>query len=321
MKPTWLEFNTILQGVIGSEALGLSSGSSDRDEQGVCIEPLAEHLTLGSAFEQHVYREAQERTGDVNAKSLPGELDLKVYGLQKFCRLAAAGNPDVLMLLYLPKYTVRNALGGHLLDIREWFVSKEAGARFLGYMQGQRARLLGEKGQKRVNRPELESEHGYDVKYAMHLLRLGYQGVEFLQTGKLLLPMAPPCSVFLKEVRAGGVPLEVVISAADAIEQQLKGLQNTSDLPEHPNRPAIEAWMQEIYLNWWKANQTHLKPEHPHKLVRYQPTFEQAMAQMGSAMAKHKTRLEPDFEDLNAEIIETRRDHCVLNAAKGGSKE
>ena len=36
----------------------------------------------------------------------------------------------------------------------------------------------------RVNRPELIAAHGYDTKYAGHVLRLGYQGIEFLETGR-----------------------------------------------------------------------------------------------------------------------------------------
>jgi hypothetical protein len=31
----------------------------------------------------------------------PGDLDLTVYGLQKFCRLALNGSPTVLLLLFI----------------------------------------------------------------------------------------------------------------------------------------------------------------------------------------------------------------------------
>jgi hypothetical protein len=34
-----------------------------------------------------------------------------------------------------------------------------------------------------VNRAELVEQFGYDTKYAIHTLRLGHQGVEFLETG------------------------------------------------------------------------------------------------------------------------------------------
>src|SRR5688572_31106775 len=41
----------------------------------------------------------------------------------------------------------------------------------------------------RSHRPELEEMYGFDTKYAMHMLRLGFQGVELLTTGRLNLPM------------------------------------------------------------------------------------------------------------------------------------
>jgi hypothetical protein len=39
---------------------------------------------------------------------------------------------------------------------------------------------------------ERSREHGYDTKYAMHALRIGYQGIELLATGRITLPMADP---------------------------------------------------------------------------------------------------------------------------------
>jgi hypothetical protein len=56
----------------------------------------------------------------------------------------------------------------------------------------QRQRLVGERGQRDVNRVELIERFGYDTKYAMHMLRLGHQGVEFLESGRLTLPIRDP---------------------------------------------------------------------------------------------------------------------------------
>jgi hypothetical protein len=62
------------------------------------------------------------------------------------------------------------------------------GSTIHGNLHGQKERLLGSRGQ-RVNRPELVQAHGYDTRYAMHAARLGYQGLELLETGELTLPM------------------------------------------------------------------------------------------------------------------------------------
>lgn len=57
-----------------------------------------------------------------------------------------------------------------------------AAARFLSYLEAQKAAMTGEAG-AHSNRPELIAAHGYDTKYAMHAMRLGYRGVELLTTG------------------------------------------------------------------------------------------------------------------------------------------
>jgi len=45
--------------------------------------------------------------------------------------------------------------------------------------------------------------YGFDTKYAMHMLRLGFQGVELLTTGRLSLPMREPERSYLLDVRRG----------------------------------------------------------------------------------------------------------------------
>jgi hypothetical protein len=54
--------------------------------------------------------------------------------------------------------------------------------------------MLSHEGKGRdVTRPELVEKHGYDTKFAAHMVRLGYQGVELLETGRFTLPL--PASV------------------------------------------------------------------------------------------------------------------------------
>lgn len=75
---------------------GVSSDDTgdDLDLMGICVEPPAEVLGLGD-FEQYEYRDRR-----VNERSREGDTDLVVYGFRKWVRLAAAGNPTVLMLLF-----------------------------------------------------------------------------------------------------------------------------------------------------------------------------------------------------------------------------
>lgn len=71
-----------------------------------------------------------------------GDLDLVVYSLRKYTRLAAAGNPTVLLLLYADPLYATDA-GRELQSHAHLFASREAGHRFLGYLRAQKERLLG----------------------------------------------------------------------------------------------------------------------------------------------------------------------------------
>jgi predicted nucleotidyltransferase len=247
------EDNTILRCVVGSTAYGLNlTESGDRDEVGVCLEPL-EALLGFHEFEQFEFRTATERTGIKDAKSEAGDLDLKIYSLKKFLRLALQGNPSVIELFFTKSYVKVDALGHQLQELYPQVVSRQCGKRFLGYMEAQRQRLLGEVGQKKVNRPELEEKHGYDTKYAMHILRLGMQGVELLETGKISLPFEGEKRDYLLGVRKGLVPINDVLGRAGDLERRLKDLLDDSPLSEHPNEALVEDWMITRYWNWWKA--------------------------------------------------------------------
>lgn len=242
--------NTLLRAIVGSEALGLATEDSDRDELGVIIEPIHEVVNLGIPFEQF-----QVKTDD---------LDITLYSLRKFCRLAAKGNPTLLMLLFVPHsgHTRCDARGHALQENAHWFVSKKAGPAFLGYMQAQRKRLLGPRTEdgsptarpKEGWRRELVEKYGYDTKYAMHLIRLGLQGIELLQTGRLTLPLGEEQRRLLMAIRTGEWSLDRLVDLSERVEAELVSAYHSSRLPESPNIGSIETWLQKLYLHWWKAS-------------------------------------------------------------------
>jgi uncharacterized protein len=252
---------TILRCCVGSTAHGLHlGGTDDRDEMAVCVETYEAATGLGPPFEQHIYRTAAVREGRHDARSGPGDLDLTIFSLRKFLRLALDGNPTVLLLLFA-RPVAADARGMRLRELAPAIVSRAAGPRFLGYLQAQRERLLGLRGQKRVKRPELEAAHGYDTKYAMHMLRLGQQGCELLETGRLALPMSPGMRDYLLAVRRGELSMDDCVRGAEVLEQQMKTLIAggavrgvTSPLREHPDRDAVEAWMLQTYWEAWRAD-------------------------------------------------------------------
>ena len=246
---------TILRVPSGSNIHGLSvAGTDDRDEMGVCIEDISGVVGF-SEFEQYIYRSAAEREGRHDAPSQHNDLDLTIFSLRKFLRLAMQGNPQVLQCLFVPGSLCisRTAVGAQLQEMAPLIVSRQAGKRYLGYLEAQRQRLLGERGQKKVNRPELEAKHGYDTKYAMHILRLGFQGVELLSTGKLTLPMTGESQDYTYRTRLGQIPLDDVLSRVGDLERQIKDLLLDAPIAAEPDRERVERWMIERYFENWKA--------------------------------------------------------------------
>jgi predicted nucleotidyltransferase len=242
----------ILRGVVGSTAHGLAlPGTDDRDEMGVCVESSFTVFDVERHYEQTIHRTAAAREHRHDAPSQPGDLDLTVYSLRKYCRLACKGNPTILLLLYLPEYITQTKAGRDLVALREVIVSKMAGAAFRGYLIAQRQRLLGQRGQRNVNRPELEAAHGYDTKYAMHMLRLGYQGKELLTEGSLSLPVREPVRSRLMRVREGKELLSDVLDEGRQLEAAMDDALQSSALRERPDMRAVSIFLMDTYLSSW----------------------------------------------------------------------
>ncbi len=244
---------TILQTEVGSGVHGLAiDGTGDRDEMGICIEP-PEFVVGLRRFEQYVRRTAAERTGNADARSEPGDLDLTVYSARKWLRLALDGNPTVLTPLFAPAESIVDvtAIGLDLRAKADMIVSRQAGKRFIGYLRGQRERMLNGRVAARVNRPELVEKYTFDTKFASHMVRLGVQGVELLETGRMTLPMPDPWRTWIRELRQGQHTQQEAIDAAAELEARLDVLTRTADLPEHPDTARANRWLIETYQTKW----------------------------------------------------------------------
>lgn len=242
--------SVILRAVVGSTVHGTNvAQQDDRDEMAIAIEPM--HYVIGMRhWETTVFR-----TQPDGVKSGPGDLDLVTHSLRKYCRLAARGNPTMQLPLFVPEDSIVsiNQLGRELIERRSMFLSRECGKAFLGYMRAQKNRLEGTQGGRHGSRPELVAQYGFDTKYAGHIIRLGYQGVELMTTGHLSLPMSPEESAEVRAVRTGRRTLEQVLSLAGQLERQLKDSLDTGPLPDHPDEDAINDFLQDAYLRAWSV--------------------------------------------------------------------
>lgn len=225
---------------VGSTAHGTGlDGVEDYDEIGLMTQPIETLVGLSPGTDTITHRPGRSE----GERSGPGDWDLVVHGARKFCKLTASGNPSMIVALFGPRRQVTE-LGLELLDNHKWFWSQKCRPRFLGYAHSQRERLLGVRGGKHTNRPELIERYGFDTKYAMHMVRLGFQGIEYLQTGRLELPMADARGDLLRSIRQGQLSLDAVIAQAEANEEQLAHLD--SDAPHEPNYDAINRWLVKV---------------------------------------------------------------------------
>lgn len=240
-----------LRVLVGSGLHGTAiEGQDDQDEMGVVVESATATLGL-RPFRRYIYRTQPEGhpTG-------AGDLDLTVYGLRRYLDLALAGNPTILLPLFVPaEYTYYcDEYGRALRDAAEWIVSRRAGRRFRGYLSAQRRGMRGlRSGTGGAGRREIVARYGFDAKYAMHMVRLGLQGVELMETGRITLPVPEPHLSWLRELRQGRRTQEEALDAAD-LEARLEVLETTSPLPPDPDRARVDAWLTEQYLRRWASS-------------------------------------------------------------------
>lgn len=242
----------ILRVTTGSTVYGTAEpdGEPDIDEMGICVEP--PRTVIGSGeFKHYRYRTAEPDgpAGPISARSGPGDLDLTVYGVRRFVQLAWQGNPSLLVALFAPDDAVRfvNELGQELRERAPMFASRAAARRFMGYMRTQREDVE----RPQACRRDLIARHGYDTKAAMHLLRVGIQGFEYLTAGRITLPVPEPDRSYLLRVRQGLVPLPEIYERADRLTAALTRIAETSDLPDRPDRTALDRWVVNVHRKHW----------------------------------------------------------------------
>lgn len=226
---------------VGSTAHGISTNETgdDLDLTVIRMESFSE-LIHGSIRRQSM----MIRTQPDGVRSRMGDIDLQVYTLRKFVSLACGGNPSILGAIFSQaQHKTRLSFD----PIVGKLASRQAGSAFLGYMRQQIERWQGVRGQKNVNRPELVEAYGFDTKYAAHVIRLGYQGIEYMLSGRFTMPMPEPMATDIKRLRTGEWSEEQAMEWATKVEDELLSLMDRSPLPEKPNVRGVTDWLADQY--------------------------------------------------------------------------
>jgi predicted nucleotidyltransferase len=229
----------------GSELHGAKvQGTDDLDIYGVYVEP--PELILGIQDLPHFVWS----TAGNDRRNGPADVDVTLYSLRKWATLACKGNPTALHFLFAP-----NALNSKLWDViaqrRPLFLSRKCVKQFTGFADDQLKRMTGEKGRgKKGQRPEIEERYGYDVKAAMHTLRLLYECKELIATGQISLPR--PERDFLIRVRTGEFSMERVLEFAQQLFHECETAERDSVLPEAIDRRAVSQLIAAVYREAWQ---------------------------------------------------------------------
>jgi len=239
--PDWLADNLMYETLMGSEAYGVSSASSDVDVYGICIPPkhmVFPHLAgeiLGFGAQIKRFETWQEHHVAAFEKSW----DFQILGIVKFFQLAMENNPNIIDSLFTPRRCVLSstAIGEYIREYRRDFLHKGSWHKFKGYAYSQLHKLQIKVPQADGKRAALVEEHGYDVKFGYHVVRLLLEVEQILVHGDIDLERDREQ---LKAIRRGEWPLERLMQWAQDKEKALEAVYHTSTLPYGPDEALIK---------------------------------------------------------------------------------
>lgn len=248
--PRWLPANVQYETIMGSVAYGVSSDTSDVDLYSWAIPPKEDifpHLRgeipgFGKSmkrfgqFEEHHVR-------DPDALSGRGRIyDFTVFGIVKFFQLAMENNPNVIDSLFTPVTCVLHCtrVGTLVRENRRLFLHRGSWPKFKGYAYAQLHKLAIKEPVGR--RAELVARHGYDTKFAYHVVRLLGEVEQILVEGDIDLQRD---NERLKAIRRGEWSQDRLREWAAAKEADLERAYSNSTLPAGPD----EAKLKQLLLN------------------------------------------------------------------------
>lgn len=251
MKPNFAQYgfayqDNLIQAFIGGSQLhgAKLDDTDDTDWYGVFIEPPERMIGL-ERDEFFVFT-----TGGQPGGNGPDDVDICLYSLRKWAGMAAKGNPSALHFLFA-KAQYASPSWERVVQDQHIFAAKHHLKPFLKFADGQMERLWGRKGQRNVHRAALEEKHGYDTKYAMHVIRLYLEAREYIETGKITLPS--PRVDLLIEIRKGKYTLPEIEQMGKKLHSEALAAQESSALPEEADLLGITQLITSIYLEFWRG--------------------------------------------------------------------
>ncbi len=242
--PRFVVSNLQFESLMGSHAYGVATDVSDMDIYGWCIPPkeiLFPHLAgVIPGFGDQGQRFEQYQQPHVEADGR--DYDLTIYNIVKYFKLCADCNPNMIDSLFVPENCVKHAtlVGQKVRENRRLFLSKRVWPRFKGYAYEQVKKLSNK--QPVGKRLAVVQEHGYDVKFAYHVVRLLSEAEMILNEGDLDLQRN---NDELKAIRRGEWAEARVHAHFDTKVAALEEAYGRCHLPDRPDEVALKRLLLE----------------------------------------------------------------------------
>lgn len=287
--PDWLVDNTHYLTIMGSVAYCVSSDTSDCDVYGFCIpkkEDLFPHLRgeiIGFGNAKHSndrFKNYQEHhLKDVGAEK---EYDLNLYNIVDFFQLVMENNPNMIDSLFTPQFCVLHAtkIGQMVRDNRKLFLHRGCWHTFKGYSYAQ-MKKMGSHTRVGKRKQEVE-EHGFDRKFAYHVVRLMLECEQILTEGDLDLTRNREQ---LKAIRRGDWTQKQVEEYFASKESSLETLynENKANLPWGPKEDGLQDRIKQLLFQCLEEHYGSLD-----KCVVNVDAATQALKEVGGVLEKYR---------------------------------
>lgn len=249
--PAFLRNHIHYETLMGSVAYGVSSDASDMDVYGFAIPPKAmvfPHLageipgfgTPARRFEQFQQHHIPDPDGKKGEDGAARTYDVAIFGIVKFFQLCMENNPNMVDTLFTPQRCVLHCtrIGQLVRENRRVFLHKGAYHKFKGYAYSQLHKADVKAPEEGSKRHASVLQHGWDVKFGYHVVRLLDECEQILTTGELDLERSRE---ILKAIRRGEWSLEQTKAYFQRRERELEDAYARSTLPAQADEAKIKA--------------------------------------------------------------------------------
>lgn len=264
--PKWLSSNIHYEVIAGSVSYAVSSDTSDMDIFGFCIPPKDDvfpHLAgeiPGFGTQRQSFNVWQEH--HIMDKEARQEYDFSIYSIVKFFNLAMENNPNMVDILFTPQRCVLfcSSVAQVVRDNRKLFLHKGSYHKFRGYAYAQLHKIGTKSNASNPKRQADIENHGFDLKFAYHVVRLALEGEQILMEHDLNIEQN---AEILKAVRRGDWSEEKLRGWFNEKEKHLEELYVKSTLQHKPDEEAIKDLLMNCLEQHYGSLDTAVKREVP----------------------------------------------------------